>query len=88
MAYEIHARMALEVVGILLKKYHCRFCSDSCTQGDLVEYNACLSQLKVLYENGVPGKVEEFTAYRILMLLHGLNRSGTLPISHPLTRVY
>jgi len=31
--------------------------------------------LKVLYELGITGKVEEFTAYRILMLLHGRNRS-------------
>lgn len=29
--------------------------------------------MKTLYELGIPGKVEEFTAYRILMLLHGLN---------------
>jgi len=31
--------------------------------------------LRNLYELGIPGKVEEFTAYRILMLLHGRNRS-------------
>ncbi|KDQ61591.1 hypothetical protein JAAARDRAFT_204072 [Jaapia argillacea MUCL 33604] len=42
---------------------------------DMVEYNQCQSMLKTLYELGIPGKVEEFTAYRILMLLHGRNRS-------------
>jgi len=42
----------------------------------MVEYNQCQATLKQLYELGIPGKVEEFTAYRILMLLHGRNRSG------------
>lgn len=42
----------------------------------MVEYNQCQSTLKNLYELGIPGKVEEFTAYRILMLLHGRNKSG------------
>ncbi|KAI0820347.1 SAC3/GANP/Nin1/mts3/eIF-3 p25 family-domain-containing protein [Trametes gibbosa] len=43
--------------------------------GDMVEYNQCQGMLRNLYELGIPGKVEEFTAYRILMLLHGRNRS-------------
>ncbi|EKM81933.1 hypothetical protein AGABI1DRAFT_112122 [Agaricus bisporus var. burnettii JB137-S8] len=42
---------------------------------DMVEYNQCQATLKALYDLGIPGKVEEFTAYRILMLLHGRNRS-------------
>ncbi|KAK2465642.1 hypothetical protein APHAL10511_002186 [Amanita phalloides] len=42
---------------------------------DMVEYNQCQATLKTLYELGIPGRVEEFAAYRILMLLHGLNRS-------------
>jgi len=42
---------------------------------DMVEYNQCQSSLKGLYELGIPGNVEEFTAYRILLLLHGRNRS-------------
>lgn len=42
----------------------------------MVEYNQCQAMLRNLYELGIPGKVEEFTAYRILMLLHGRNRSG------------
>ncbi|KAF8740007.1 hypothetical protein AX14_009128 [Amanita brunnescens Koide BX004] len=42
---------------------------------DMVEYNQCQATLKMLYELGIPGRVEEFAAYRILMLLHGLNRS-------------
>ena len=50
----------------------------STTQGDMVEYNQCQATLKTLYELGIPGKVEEFTAYRILLLLHGRNKSGKL----------
>ncbi|KAF9447521.1 hypothetical protein P691DRAFT_820958 [Macrolepiota fuliginosa MF-IS2] len=42
---------------------------------DMVEYNQCQATLKTLYDLGIPGKVEEFTAYQILMLLHGRNRS-------------
>jgi len=42
---------------------------------DMVEYNQCQSSLKGLYELGIPGNVEEFTAYRIMLLLHGRNRS-------------
>ncbi|KAF7370841.1 PCI domain-containing protein [Mycena sanguinolenta] len=42
---------------------------------DMVEYNQCQATLKTLYDLGIPGRVEEFTAYRILMLLHGRNRS-------------
>lgn len=48
----------------------------SVSQADMVEYNQCQATLKTLYELGIPGKVEEFTAYRILMLLHGRNKSG------------
>jgi hypothetical protein len=44
----------------------------------MVEYNQCQSMLKTLYDLGIPGKVEEFTAYRILMFLHGRNRTGTV----------
>ncbi|CAK5267526.1 unnamed protein product [Mycena citricolor] len=43
--------------------------------GDMVEYNQCQATLKTLYELGLPGRVDEFAAYRILMLLHGRNRS-------------
>lgn len=43
-------------------------------KGDLGEYNQCQSQLLVLYELGIPGRVSEFTAYRILYLLHTGNR--------------
>lgn len=51
--------------------------SSDILQDDMVEYNQCQATLKMLYELGIPGRVEEFAAYRILMLLHGLNRSGT-----------
>ncbi|KAK7056204.1 hypothetical protein VNI00_002756 [Paramarasmius palmivorus] len=54
---------------------HARMALES---NDMVEYNQCQASLKMLYELGIPGKVEEFTAYRILMLLHGRNRSGQL----------
>ncbi|KAI0788796.1 SAC3/GANP/Nin1/mts3/eIF-3 p25 family-domain-containing protein [Abortiporus biennis] len=43
--------------------------------GDMVEYNQCQGMLRNLYDLGISGKIEEFTAYRILMLLHGRNRS-------------
>ena len=43
----------------------------------MVEYNQCQAMLKNLYDLGIQGKAEEFTAYRILMLIHGRNRSGT-----------
>jgi hypothetical protein len=46
--------------------------------GDMVEYTKCQATLKTLYELGIPGQVEEFTAYHILMLLHGRNSSGVL----------
>lgn len=43
---------------------------------DMVEYNQCQAMLKNLYEHdNIPGCTDEFTAYRILMLLHGMNRS-------------
>lgn len=51
---------------------HARMALES---NDMVEYNQCQATLKTLYELGIPGKVAEFTAYRILMLLHGRNRT-------------
>ncbi|KAF9522675.1 SAC3/GANP/Nin1/mts3/eIF-3 p25 family-domain-containing protein [Crepidotus variabilis] len=51
---------------------HARIALES---NDMVEYNQCQATLKTLYDLGIPGKVEEFTAYRILMFLHGRNRS-------------
>ena len=53
----------------------------SVVQGDMVEYNQCQAMLKNLYDLGITGKEEEFTAYRILMLIHGRNRSGAV-LSH------
>lgn len=45
-------------------------------KGDMVEYNQCQSMLSNLYDLGLGGKNrDEFAAYRILMFLHGLNRS-------------
>ncbi|KAF9477776.1 hypothetical protein BDN70DRAFT_907106 [Pholiota conissans] len=51
---------------------HARIALES---SDMVEYNQCQATLRTLYDLGIPGQVEEFTAYRILMLLHGRNRS-------------
>ncbi|KAI0319631.1 SAC3/GANP/Nin1/mts3/eIF-3 p25 family-domain-containing protein [Amylostereum chailletii] len=57
---------------VLVYEIHARIALEA---SDLVEYNACQAMLRTLYELGIPGKVEEFTAYRILMLIHGRNRS-------------
>jgi hypothetical protein len=74
--YEIHARMALEVAS---ERLHLvlLLADIPISKADMVEYNQCQSSLKGLYELGIPGNVEEFTAYRILLLLHGRNRSGS-----------
>ncbi|KAG2011387.1 hypothetical protein CC2G_011513 [Coprinopsis cinerea AmutBmut pab1-1] len=58
--------------SVQVYEIHARMALES---NDMVEYNQCQATLKTLYELGIPGKVEEFTAYRILMLLHGRNRS-------------
>ncbi|CAE6454495.1 unnamed protein product [Rhizoctonia solani] len=42
---------------------------------DLVEFNQCQSNLRLLYEAGIPGNADEFLAYRILYLTHTKNRS-------------
>ncbi|WBW72896.1 SAC3/GANP/THP3 family protein, LENG8-like protein [Schizosaccharomyces osmophilus] len=44
-------------------------------KGDVGEYNQCQTQLFHLYGFGVPGKVKEFLAYRILYILYTKNRS-------------
>jgi len=42
----------------------------------MVEFNQCLSNLKILYAaRDVNGKVDEFTAYMILFMLHARQRS-------------
>jgi len=43
--------------------------------GDLVEFNQCLSQLKLLYADKIDGRRNEFTAYRMLFMLHARQRS-------------
>ncbi|KAG9124622.1 hypothetical protein FRC07_010918 [Ceratobasidium sp. 392] len=44
---------------------------------DLVEFNQCQSNLRLLYEAGITGHANEFLAYRILYLVHTKNRSET-----------
>jgi hypothetical protein len=36
--------------------------------GDLFEFNQCCTRLVVLYDEGLPGSVQEFAAYRLLQL--------------------
>ncbi|KAF9200842.1 hypothetical protein BGZ49_008926 [Haplosporangium sp. Z 27] len=54
-------------------------------KGDLGEYNQCQTQLKALYELNIPGRVMEFTAYRILYLLHTRNPSDIIAMLRSLT---
>ncbi|KAF8757558.1 SAC3/GANP family [Rhizoctonia solani] len=42
---------------------------------DVVEFNQCQSNLRLLYEAGIPGHANEFLAYRILYLNYTKNRS-------------
>ncbi|KAF9435893.1 hypothetical protein BGZ76_005310 [Entomortierella beljakovae] len=56
-------------------------------RGDLGEYNQCQTQLKALYELKIPGNVMEFTAYRILYLLHTRNPSDIIAMLRSLTAV-
>lgn len=44
----------------------------------MVEYHACAATVNTLYALGIPGKTEEFAAYRLLDYLHGRNHRGTL----------
>ncbi|KAG9001485.1 hypothetical protein FRB94_006573 [Tulasnella sp. JGI-2019a] len=61
---------------------HARIALES---ADLVEYNQCQSALRTLYEMGLPGKKEEFLAYRILYLVHVRNRSDMNRLMSTLT---
>ncbi|KAI8337485.1 SAC3/GANP/Nin1/mts3/eIF-3 p25 family-domain-containing protein [Chlamydoabsidia padenii] len=42
-------------------------------KGDCSQYNQCGSQLKYLYDQGIDGNKDEFTAYRLLYFLHTQN---------------
>jgi len=54
-------------------------------KGDLGEYNQCQSQLRGLYRLQLGGRPGEFTAYRILYLIHTCNRTGMNDILADLT---
>ncbi|KAF9941738.1 hypothetical protein BGZ67_004076 [Mortierella alpina] len=54
-------------------------------KGDLGEYNQCQTQLKQLYGYNLRGHVMEFTAYRILYLLHTRNPSDIIAMLASLT---
>ncbi|KAG0326858.1 hypothetical protein BGZ99_008864 [Dissophora globulifera] len=56
-------------------------------KGDLGEYNQCQTQLRQLYEYNLKGHVMEFTAYRILYLLHTRNPSDIIAMLASLTPV-
>ncbi|VDB94216.1 unnamed protein product [Peniophora sp. CBMAI 1063] len=43
---------------------------------DLPEFNSCLNMLSGLYDMGIAGRRDEFTAYTILMLCYGRNFSA------------
>ncbi|TPX39576.1 hypothetical protein SeMB42_g06326 [Synchytrium endobioticum] len=55
-------------------------------KSDLGEYNQCQTQLKYLYSAGVTSKyAHEFVAYRILYMLHTMNRTELNTIMAELT---
>jgi hypothetical protein len=37
--------------------------------GDMAEFNQCQAQLKILYQEGLPGCYHEFAAYRLLYIV-------------------
>ncbi|KZS94357.1 hypothetical protein SISNIDRAFT_473882 [Sistotremastrum niveocremeum HHB9708] len=57
---------------VLVYEIHARMALEAV---DMVEFNQCLQTLKLLYEMGLPGRKDEFTAYRILYMLHAKQRS-------------
>ncbi|KAL1598855.1 hypothetical protein SLS60_007997 [Paraconiothyrium brasiliense] len=44
-------------------------------QGDMGEYNQCQTQLKALYSQNLPGRPDEFTAYRVLYFVYTCNKT-------------
>jgi hypothetical protein len=57
--------------------------ADDQVKSDLVEFNQCQSNLRLLYEAGITGHANEFLAYRILYLVHTKNRSGKWSVTYP-----
>ncbi|KAL2920135.1 hypothetical protein HK105_200201 [Polyrhizophydium stewartii] len=55
-------------------------------KGDLGEYNQCQAQLKQLYSlHKLPGSIDEFLGYRILYMLHTINRRDLINTLSELT---
>lgn len=73
--YETHCRIAIEKVLSLIT-LPCRNINTLyLLQGDLGEFNQCSAQLKQLYTlHNLNGHQDEFTAYRILYMIHTLNK--------------
>ncbi|CAH8376445.1 unnamed protein product [Eruca vesicaria subsp. sativa] len=63
---------------------HARFALEA---GDLTEYNQCLSQLKIVYAEGIEGCTLEFAAYSLLYItLHSNNNRELLSSMSRLSR--
>ncbi|KAG2182440.1 hypothetical protein INT43_007370 [Umbelopsis isabellina] len=54
-------------------------------KGDLGEYNQCQTQLRELYKKGIPGRENEFIAYRLLYLLYAQNHADINALMRTLT---
>jgi hypothetical protein len=69
---------------VLVYETHSRIAIE---KGDLGEFNQCSAQLRLLYtQNELPGCEDEFTAYRILYMIHTLNGRDLIELIGSVTR--